>query len=120
MTINLKGKEPGRNQPCPCGSQLKYKWCHGDPGKKAACDRVVGELMSRLIVREWLKRGMITQQEHDTYFEQFNKEPRPVTEHDVGEILDKANLKRCAGALCNQPIPDTQEFCIKCKPSLKG
>lgn len=23
--------EPGRNDPCPCGSGLKYKRCHGDP-----------------------------------------------------------------------------------------
>lgn len=22
-------KEPGRNDPCPCGSGLKYKKCHG-------------------------------------------------------------------------------------------
>jgi len=20
----------GRNEPCPCGSGLKYKYCHGD------------------------------------------------------------------------------------------
>jgi uncharacterized protein len=25
----LKGKEPGRNDPCPCGSGRKYKHCHG-------------------------------------------------------------------------------------------
>ena len=24
-----KGKKPGRNDPCPCGSGLKYKKCHG-------------------------------------------------------------------------------------------
>lgn len=25
------GSAPGRNEPCPCGSQLKYKRCCGDP-----------------------------------------------------------------------------------------
>ncbi len=25
--------EVGRNQPCPCGSGLKYKKCHGDPSR---------------------------------------------------------------------------------------
>lgn len=24
-----KEKEPGRNEPCPCGSGMKYKYCHG-------------------------------------------------------------------------------------------
>jgi len=24
-----KGKAPGRNDPCPCGSGKKYKYCHG-------------------------------------------------------------------------------------------
>ena len=25
----VKEKEPGRNDPCPCGSGKKYKNCHG-------------------------------------------------------------------------------------------
>lgn len=28
------GQEPGRNDPCSCGSGLKYKHCHGDNGKR--------------------------------------------------------------------------------------
>ncbi|MDD2836465.1 MAG: SEC-C metal-binding domain-containing protein [Methanothrix sp.] len=24
--------KPGRNDPCPCGSGLKYKKCHGQAG----------------------------------------------------------------------------------------
>ncbi len=27
--IPIVGKKPGPNQPCPCGSQIKYKKCHG-------------------------------------------------------------------------------------------
>lgn len=25
------GKSPGRNDPCPCGSMVKFKRCHGQP-----------------------------------------------------------------------------------------
>ena len=28
-----KSDEPGRNDPCPCGSGKKYKKCHGDPAR---------------------------------------------------------------------------------------
>ena len=33
MAQQLTGKSPGRNDPCPCQSELKYKHCHGDPVK---------------------------------------------------------------------------------------
>ncbi len=29
-----KSDEPGRNDPCPCGSGKKYKKCHGDPARQ--------------------------------------------------------------------------------------
>lgn len=28
--------EPGRNEPCRCGSGKKYKKCHGAPGQRTA------------------------------------------------------------------------------------
>ncbi len=60
MGIRLKGNQtPGRNEPCPCESGLKYKHCHGDPGKVAVCNRVVSETMVRLIAAEKYKKGMI-------------------------------------------------------------
>ncbi len=31
-TTVTSSKEPGRNEPCPCGSGKKYKVCHGRPG----------------------------------------------------------------------------------------
>jgi hypothetical protein len=49
----------GRNQPCPCKSGLKFKHCHGDPGKRAVCERVMAETMVRLIIQEKVKKGMI-------------------------------------------------------------
>jgi uncharacterized protein len=26
---SVKGEQPGRNDPCPCGSGKKFKKCHG-------------------------------------------------------------------------------------------
>jgi uncharacterized protein YecA (UPF0149 family) len=53
------GQSPGRNEPCPCGSGLKFKKCHNNPvfkqnafeeAKKAyaaAMMRQVGEVLAR-------------------------------------------------------------------------
>lgn len=49
----------GPNHPCPCGSGLKFKHCHGDPGKRAVCERVMAEKMIELIIREQIKKGLI-------------------------------------------------------------
>ncbi len=57
------GKEPGRNELCPCKSELKYKHCHGDPGKRAICEAAMRETMVRLIMIEKHKRKMITDEE---------------------------------------------------------
>jgi len=58
--IQIKGgREPGRNELCPCGSKLKYKHCHGDPLKRAIVERVMAETMVRLIMQEKFKKGMI-------------------------------------------------------------
>lgn len=64
MTLTIKGsKEPARNSPCLCGSELKFKQCHGDEAKKAICEVVVRETMLRLIMQEKHKRGMITDEQ---------------------------------------------------------
>jgi hypothetical protein len=63
-SVTIKGgKEPGRNDLCPCGSKLKYKWCHGDPGKRAVCEAAMRETMVRLIIIEKHKRDMITDEQ---------------------------------------------------------
>lgn len=105
-----------RNELCKCGSGLKFKWCHGDTGKRAACERVMSEHMVGLIMREKHKRGLITDDEWKCFWTRnLNPGSEKSNEHEVGEILDKAGLKRCAGALCSAPIPDTQEFCMLCQ-----
>jgi len=63
-TVTIKGgKEPGRNELCPCGSELKYKWCHGDIGKRAVCEAIMRDAMVRLIMREKHKRSIITDEQ---------------------------------------------------------
>ncbi|MBE3140133.1 MAG: SEC-C domain-containing protein [Thermoplasmata archaeon] len=60
MALQLKGNsQPGRNDPCPCESGLKFKYCHGDEMKQAVCNRVANEKMVQLIFQEKFKRGMI-------------------------------------------------------------
>lgn len=61
MAIQSKHKV-GRNDPCPCGSGLKYKRCHGDPGKIAICEQAVRETMLRLIRLEQRKQIVKLQQ----------------------------------------------------------
>lgn len=109
-----------RNEQCGCGSGLKFKRCHGDAGKAAVCEHYLNEIMLRLIMKEKHKCGMITDEQYEAWISKAKGEAvqEPVTELDVGEILDKAKLKRCAGALCGTPVPDTEEFCIKCKEQL--
>lgn len=52
MGLQLKGKSPDRNEPCPCGSGLKAKDCHLDPIKQEICNQVANEKMSELIFLE--------------------------------------------------------------------
>lgn len=61
MGVQIKGgKSPPRNSFCPCGSGLKFKWCHGDGLKKAVCNRVANEKMVQLIREEQKKRGLVS------------------------------------------------------------
>ena len=50
------GRLPGRNEPCPCGSGLRFKKCHRDPVKNAKAAEVAKEAyrkeMERLIAEE--------------------------------------------------------------------
>ena len=61
MAIRLKGRKALPNAPCPCESGLKFKHCHDDPAKKAACEVIVREHMYHLIVAEKIKRGLVCQ-----------------------------------------------------------
>lgn len=114
MGIKFKGPEPNRNSLCPCNSGLKAKYCHLDPGKMAACDRIAFEHMSILIAREQHKRGILSDAQFKLFMKRYNPAttPEPVTSRDVDELLDSVELKRCA---CGIPISDTETQCVKCK-----
>lgn len=59
MGLQITGHEPGRNESCPCGSGLKYKYCHGDESKRLTANRVANLAMSELILHEQKKRGFV-------------------------------------------------------------
>lgn len=56
------GRPPGRNEPCPCESGLKYKHCHGDAVKeseiKAVTFNFYNKLWANAITLEQMKRGL--------------------------------------------------------------
>lgn len=62
MPVQPKHKV-GRNEPCPCGSGLKFKRCHDDPTKQMICNRVANEKMVELIRVEQRKKIIRMQQE---------------------------------------------------------
>ena len=114
MGIQLRGPAPGRADPCPCKSGLKFKWCHGDGGKQAACDRVAFEHMSKLIMAEKHKRGLISDDQYKMFKERYDPAviPEPVTKKDVEELMASTGLTRC---VCGAVIPDDCGACVKCK-----
>lgn len=59
MTQQITGREPGRNEPCPCRSGLKYKKCHGDPVKIDMVNHAANVAMNHLIQCERIKKGLI-------------------------------------------------------------
>jgi len=122
MTLQLRNgtQEPGRNDLCVCESGLKYKWCHGDPSKKAVCDRIVNEKMVELIMAEKHERSMISDVEYSAFLAKRDpKTPRePVKGTDVDELIDSTGLARCVD--CGNIVPDGDKLCMKCKRKMKG
>ena len=49
---------PGRNELCPCGSRLKFKFCHGDPKKAKIIKAVIREAMGKMIIVEQMRKGL--------------------------------------------------------------
>lgn len=56
----MSKNKTGRNEPCPCKSGLKYKYCHGDVAKLEACKEVMNRHMADLIIEEKIKRGLLS------------------------------------------------------------
>lgn len=60
MGIQIKdSQKPGRNELCPCGSGLKYKYCHGDQIKVVLCNQAANEKMAELIYEGKIRKGLL-------------------------------------------------------------
>lgn len=51
LTVRHEGPEPGRNDPCPCGSGQKYKKCHGGSGGLEASPSSRAQRLAQLAPR---------------------------------------------------------------------
>lgn len=58
MQFKKDPNQQNRNDPCKCGSGLKFKHCHGDIKKQLLCNQAVNELMLQLIKEEQIKKGL--------------------------------------------------------------
>jgi len=59
-----KSQMPGRNDPCPCESGLKFKHCHGDEMKIARAREAAERAMHAQIVIELKKRKILASMFH--------------------------------------------------------
>jgi hypothetical protein len=60
----------GRNEPCPCGSGLKYKKCHASPGgppagKAASAVPNLQHVLEQMRASERIRQGLFLRQMED-------------------------------------------------------
>ena len=72
---SLKTKRK-RNQPCTCGSGLKFKRCHGDPAKLAVVKHIANEAMLVMIAKAKVENLSIEFYEED--YDKFISNPELV------------------------------------------
>jgi len=139
MSVKQKqSREPDRNDPCPCGSGLKFKKCHGDPVLRQTAQRIANHMITLLIVERSHEAGLANAEETIEAIDKLvnsanNHLPdsvRFVTNYDVEEPKesepDKMEQKelegRCLDDLqadtylcgCGLRLPTGME-CAKCK-----
>ena len=115
-----------RNSPCPCGSRLKFKRCHGDVAKTETAKKVASLVMGRAIAIEQFKKKLIDRAELEEYMKKTEfiiagfKEservepeatPEPEEEVSVDDKLKDNGLTRCA---CGS-VTTGDTKCMKCK-----
>jgi hypothetical protein len=79
-TYRKHGAEPGRNDPCPCGSGQKYKKCHGRTGAEASAVPSISGFSDAL-----LEPGAAARLKADQ-FAQFR--PAELSRFDPGELTE--------------------------------
>jgi len=131
-------REPDRNDPCPCGSGLKFKRCHGDPALRQTAQRIANHMITLLIVERSHEAGLANANETIEAIDKLVKSAnnhlpdsvRFVANYDVEEpvepVPDKMEQKelegRCLDTLqvdtylckCGMRLPTGME-CVKCK-----
>lgn len=119
-----------RHQPCPCGSGLKFKWCHGSETIKQACQKAAALMFMHCITPFRLQHKVIDQEEYTHIMSQVDtalvemvvggqgcngdvveSEDRKQEQRDVGELQSVVKLVRCSK--CGRPVPAGTK-CIKC------
>lgn len=83
--INSQARPPGRNDPCPCGSGLKFKNCHGDQVLQQKCQWFLRLFLGLQIMERQLRSGKITQEAYDQRTSAIREE---LVEGIVGEEPD--------------------------------
>lgn len=104
MSIQFKGnKTPGRNHPCPCGSKLKYKNCHGDEAKRMIANRVANIKMAELIKQEQKKKGIVP------YDYACNGCGHGFDEPNMSNIADCEICPKCSNTNITKNVEDEDE-----------
>jgi len=133
-----QSKEPDRNGPCPCGSGLKFKKCHGDSVLRQTAQRIANHMITLLIVERSHEAGLANANETieaidklvNSANDHLPDSVRFVTNYDVEKSAepepDKLEQKelegRCLDTLqvdtylceCGLRLPAGME-CAKCK-----
>lgn len=132
------GREPGRNEPCQCGSGLKFKKCHGDPVLRQTAQRIANHMITLLIVERSHEAGIANAEETmgaidklvNSANDHLPDSVRFVTNYDVEEPAepepDKLEQKELEGrrlddlqadtwlCVCGRRLPLGMQ-CAKCK-----
>jgi hypothetical protein len=126
--------QPGlkRSDPCPCGSGLKYKKCHGNATIINGCTEIAQYMLLKLISKARYAAGLIDEEEYNRlaetaicairqiageYEPSCEKECEPEDEVVTGGITElQEGLERCPN--CGRPTFGKE--CIKCKKQEKS
>jgi len=91
MGIEITQDKERRNEPCSCGSGLKFKKCHGDPAKLAVVKHIANEAMLIMIARAKVENLDIEFNEED-YDKVINNPelvlPKFTRQYDLYELGD--------------------------------
>ena len=92
-----------RNDPCSCGSGLKFKRCHGDPAKLQVVKHVVNEAMLIMIARAKNESGLM----NGTEYSEVIQNPKSV----LRQFYDMYGFNHCRD--CGMELETKCEKCLR-------